>query len=114
DLDAMLRLPLCGEPRAAFCYLRPGAQDDFEGYFSERFSDLFELVPSAQLLEQQLFGRGEPSPRLRDRIGDITVLAKQQAIIKDRLLQERPFTQRGVHGGLSAEELYVPLIMAEP
>ncbi|MFT5721642.1 MAG: hypothetical protein ACI9W6_001958 [Motiliproteus sp.] len=114
ELQALLRLPLCGEPRAAFCYLRPGAQNDFEQYFAQYFGALFEVVASEQLLQQQLFGRGEPSPRLRDRIGDFTVLAKQQAIIKDRLLQERPFSQRAVHGGLSAEELYVPLVMVEP
>ncbi|MEH6471672.1 MAG: alkaline phosphatase family protein [Halopseudomonas sp.] len=114
ELEAMLRLPLCGEPRAAFCYLRPGCQRDFEQYFAEHFADLFEVVASEQLLEQRLFGRGSPSSRLPDRIGDMTVLAKQQAIINDRLLQERPFLQRGVHGGLSAEELYVPLVMAEP
>ncbi|MFT6915012.1 MAG: hypothetical protein ACJAWL_001311 [Motiliproteus sp.] len=114
ELQALLRLPLCGEPRAAFCYLRPGAADDFEQYVAEHFGALFEVVASEQLLQQQLFGRGEPSPRLRDRIGDFTLLAKQQAIIKDRLLHERPFGQRAVHGGLSAEELYVPLVMVEP
>ncbi len=114
ELQALLRLPLCGEPRAAFCYLRPGSQSDFEQYMAEHFSGLFEVVPSEQLLSQQLFGRGAPSSRLADRIGDLTVLAKQQAVIKDRLVQERPFSQRGVHGGLSAEELYVPLVMVEP
>jgi hypothetical protein len=35
-------------------------------------------------------------------------------IVKDRLLTERPFEQIGVHGGLSADELYVPLVIAEP
>ena len=114
ELQALLRLPLCGEPRAAFCYLRPGAERDFEQYFAEYFGTLFEVVASEALLQRQLFGRGVPSRRLADRIGDFTVLAKQQAIIKDRLLQERPFSQRGVHGGLSAEELYVPLVMVEP
>ncbi len=114
ELQALLRLPLCGEPRAAFCYLRPGAEADFQQYFAEHFGALFEVVASEELLQRQLFGRGVPSSRLAERIGDFTVLAKQQAIIKDRLLQERPFRQRGVHGGLSAEELYVPLVLVEP
>lgn len=110
QLLQMLRLPLCGEPRAAFCYLRPDAQSDFEQYMAQYFAGLFDVVSSEQLLEQQLFGRGDPSPRIRERIGDVTVLAKQQATISDRLLQESPFSQRAVHGGLSAQELYVPLI----
>ncbi len=114
QLAKMLRLPLCGEPRAAFCYLRPGAQSDFEQYMQQYFADLFEVCPSEQLLAQNLFGRGAASARIADRIGDVTVLAKKRATIKDRLQQERPFFQRGVHGGLSAQELYVPLVRVEP
>ncbi|MEH6650053.1 MAG: alkaline phosphatase family protein [Motiliproteus sp.] len=113
ELQQLLQLPLCGEPRAAFCYLRSGAQHDFEQYMAQYFAELFDVVPSEQLIEQQFFGRGEPSPRLRQRVGDFTVLARQQAVMTECLLQERPFYQRGVHGGLSAEELYVPLVMAE-
>ena len=114
ELQRMLRLPLCGEPRAAFCYLEPGCERPFEQYLSEHFGALFDVVVSEQLLEQGVFGRGRPSKRLAGRIGDVTVLAKQGAIIKDRLLQEGEFNQVGVHGGLSAEELYVPLVRVEP
>lgn len=112
-LQQMLQLPPCGESRAAFCYLRSGSQHDFEQYMAQYYAELFDVMPSEQLIEQQLFGRGEPSARLRQRVGDFTVLARKQAVMTECLLQESPFNQRGVHGGLSAEELYVPLVMAE-
>ncbi|RDE19931.1 phosphodiesterase [Motiliproteus coralliicola] len=114
EIDGMLRLPLCGEPRVAFCYLRPGAEAEFVDAIEQQAPGLFGAVESEALLEAGLFGRGQPSLRLRERIGDLTLLARDQAIIKDRLLQEDAFNQRGVHGGLSAQELYVPLIVAEP
>jgi hypothetical protein len=31
-------------------------------------------------------------------------------VIRDWILGERPYEQIGVHGGASADELYVPLI----
>lgn len=114
ELQSLLRLPLCGEPRAAFAYLKPGAERAFCDYLDQYFPGLFELYPSQQLLDQGWFGRGVASSRLVDRIGDLCVLARQQAIISDRLIQERPFSQKAVHGGLSAQELDVPLVMIEP
>lgn len=114
EIESMLRLPLCGEPRVAFCYLKPGAEKEFIDAVGQQAPGLFSAVSSDELLEADMFGRGQPSLRLRDRIGDLTLLAHDQAIIKDRLLQETSFNQRGVHGGLSAQELYVPLIVAEP
>jgi hypothetical protein len=40
------------------------------------------------------------------------LLMRDNYVIKDYLLGEHPFTQVGVHGGLSADELDVPLIVA--
>jgi hypothetical protein len=114
DLAAMLLLPLCGEPRAAYCYLREGTRSDFERYVKETFAGRCRAYGSEWLLEQGLFGRGEPSPHFRERIGDYLLMPEGSWIVKDRLLTERPFEQIGVHGGLSADELYVPLVVAEP
>ncbi|MCW8886487.1 MAG: alkaline phosphatase family protein, partial [Motiliproteus sp.] len=113
ELEAMLRLPLCGEPRAAFCYLRPGAKSDFDRYIQEHLSHCLDLFDCDDIVDQGWFGRGAQAPRFRERIGDRLLLPKENWIVKDRLLQESPFDQIGVHGGLSAEELYVPLVIAE-
>lgn len=109
-----LRLPLCGEPRAAFCYLRPGSERDFDQYVELQLADRCQLFDSEALLAEGLFGRGQPGRRFRERIGDRLLIPRDNWIVNDRLLQEPPFDQVGVHGGLSKEELYVPLIVAEP
>lgn len=113
QLAECLRLPLCGEPRVAFCYLKPGFEAQFDRYVREQLGHCLEVYPSQQLLEQHFFGLGEPAPVLAQRIGDRVLLPKGNWVIKDRLLSEKPFSQIGVHGGLSEDELYVPLIQAQ-
>ncbi len=66
------------------------------------------------LLAGEYFGLGEPHPRLADRIGHYVLLMKDNFVLRDRLLGEgeRP-VHVGVHGGTSAAEMYVPLILAQ-
>jgi len=109
ELEDHLLLPLCGEPRAAFCYLREGHGAGFTAYCQEQLGDRVDLVPSRALVERELFGLGREHPRFADRIGDYCLLPRGQGVIHQRLPSERPHTQIGVHGGLSRAELMVPL-----
>ncbi|MBN1237853.1 MAG: alkaline phosphatase family protein [Gammaproteobacteria bacterium] len=108
----MLRLPLCGERRAAYCYLEPGAGARFVDHVEERLGGLAEPRESRGLIESGWFGLGTPHPRLPDRIGDYTLIMKDRATIKDWLLGEPRHTQIGVHGGTSPREMLVPLVVA--
>jgi len=112
ELERCLVLPLCGEPRSAYCYLRSGQESRFEAMAAAAFRDLAEIHDSRALIEQHWFGLGTPHPRLADRIGDRVLVMQQQAIVRDWLAQEKPYALAGVHGGLSREELWVPLITA--
>jgi predicted AlkP superfamily pyrophosphatase or phosphodiesterase len=111
-LSDTLALPLCGERRAAYCYVRPDRRDAFEDYVRQELAGYVTLWPSHDLIDQGYFGLGAPHPRLRDRVGDYTLVAKDNYVVKDWLFAERHYAQIGVHGGLSEQELYVPLILA--
>jgi predicted AlkP superfamily pyrophosphatase or phosphodiesterase len=113
ELREMLSLPLCGEPRAAYCYLRPGRESAFDDYVRSELAGKAVAYPSSELLENNWFGMGTPHPRLSWRIGDRLLLMQGNYIIKDWLAQERRFDLVGVHGGLSEDELRVPLIAFE-
>lgn len=113
-LASCLALPLCGEPRAAFCYLRPHRVNDFVHYCEDVLGDRVSLHPSGDLVDRGLFGRGEPNPALEARIGDFTLLMRDSWVLRDRLPSEKAYTQIGVHGGLSATELQVPLCVIAP
>lgn len=111
-LAECLTLPLCGEPRAAYCYVRPSAARRFERYIVEHLAQACELHPASALIEEGWLGLGPPAARLWERVGDYVLLMKGNRVIKDRLPGEAEFRQRGVHGGVSAAEMYVPLIVA--
>jgi hypothetical protein len=113
ELQRMLMAPLCGEPRFAFAYIHPQRQRDFEQYVAEQFDEQLWLLPSEQLYEAGWFGLGEPHPRLRQRIGHYTLVMKENWTIIGTLPGERAPEHIGVHGGVTAEEMYVPLIYAE-
>lgn len=105
-----LTLPLCGEPRVAYCYVRPARVAQFENYVAEELSQACWMIPAEQAIAENMFGTGTPHPHLYDRIGDYVLLMKENYVIKDLLRGEKAFSQIGVHGGLTADELYVPLV----
>ncbi|MDH3646491.1 MAG: alkaline phosphatase family protein [Gammaproteobacteria bacterium] len=112
-LTAMLDIPLCGEPRAAYCYVHAGEERAFEAYVGAELADSACAIPSKQLMEMGLFGPGKPHPKLKERIGGQTLLMQDNFIIQDKLPGEKRSALIGVHGGLTTEELYVPLVLVE-
>ncbi len=112
ELAQTLTLPLCGEPRFAYCYVRATHLEQFERYVHQRLRGQVDLWRSRDLVDAGFFGLGKPDPRLDLRIGDFVLIPRKGWIIKDRLISEPRFRQLGVHGGLSEEELFVPFCRA--
>lgn len=113
ELARTLSLPLCGDGRAAYCYVHASRRMQFVEYVAAHLDEYVDLRESGGLIGAGYFGLGPPHPRLHQRIGDFTLLARGRAVIKDWLPGEPRYVQVGVHGGMSAQEMYVPLILAE-
>lgn len=111
-LTATLARPLCGERRAAYCYVKPERRSEFEAYVRDELGQAVELFDSAALIEQGWFGPGAPHPQLARRVGDYTLVMKDDWTIKDWLPDEKRHAQLGVHAGTSAAEMRVPLVLA--
>ncbi len=111
-LSALLRFPLCGEPRVAYCYVQQGRVDEFmqraAGWLGARAS----VRPSRQLVEEGWFGPGTPHPRLAERIGDVALVMNGRYTIRDRTPGESRHRHIGNHGGTSEDEMRVPLVVA--
>lgn len=112
ELARMLILPLCGERRAAYCYVELDQRTRFEDYVATHLAAYADLFESEWLIESGYFGLGPAHPRLHERVGHYALVMKHNAVIKDWLLGERRHVQIGVHGGISEQEMYVPLIVA--
>jgi hypothetical protein len=112
-LAELVARPLCGERRAAYCYVRNGCAAQFETYVRQHLAECATLRRSTGLIEGGWFGPGTPDPRLAGRTGDYTLMMKADWTITDWLAGEKRHPQIGVHGGISADEMFVPLIVAE-
>lgn len=113
-LAETLVLPLCGEGRAVYCYVDPAKRALFEAYVAEELGECCVAIEKEALLAGEYFGLGEPHPQLSSRIGHYVLLMKDNFVLRDRLLgeAERP-VHVGVHGGTSAAEMVVPLVLAQ-
>lgn len=111
-LASTLLLPLCGESRVAYCYVQERRREEF-GDCVRSLGPCVDPIESERLLESGYFGFGTPHPRLRERVGDYTLIMRESATIKDWLPGEKRYSHVGVHGGVSREEMLVPLIVAQ-
>jgi len=113
-LAQRLSRPLCGERRMAYAYVKPAAQEGFERCLTEAVGDAVLPVPAQAAVEADWLGPGPRHPRLAQRIGDWVLVLREPWVIIDQVPGERPHDQVGVHGGLSASEMAIPLIYLRP
>lgn len=110
ELKEMLAVPLCGEPRAAYCYVHSGRENEFLDYVREHLNDACRAASTHDMIGGGYFGLGSAHSRLRDRVGDYCLIMKGNYAIRDRLSTERKVKGMiGVHGGDSEDEMYIPL-----
>jgi len=112
-LNDCLSMPLSGDSRAAYCFVHPAKAKEFEAYVMQRLFKSCQLFRSEDLLARGWFGMHKPSRRLKDRIGDYVLVMKDDYAIRDVLPVEEKPSMIGCHGGVSSQEMLVPLIMAE-
>ncbi len=105
-----LTLPLCGEPRTAFAYPRARRTAEFLAYVEGELGQACEVHESEALIAQGWFGPGPVDRRLASRVGEYTLLMRDDWSIVQHLPGERPYALKAVHGGLSEAELKIPLI----
>lgn len=112
-LSETLAMPLSGEPRLAYCYVYPDRREQFETYIHSELNDRLAVYDSQDLVHNEYYGLGVCHPNFTDRVGHYTLMTKSRATIKDWVAGEQSYRHIGVHGGVSADEMYVPLIVME-
>jgi hypothetical protein len=110
QLAALLSRPLCGERRAAYCYVAAENRQAFAAYVGGHLAHCVDLRSSEELIGAGWFGPPPYHRALASRVGDYTLLMKDNWTIKDWLPGEKRYAMLGVHGGVSDDEMRVPLI----
>jgi len=112
-LKQALTLPLCGDVRAAQCYVHPSKAKEFEKYTKTKLKKYCTMHTRKELIKKNYFGLFKPNPKLFDRTGDYTLIMKDNYLIKDFVLGEKKHIHTGNHGGTSKQEMHVPLILID-
>jgi predicted AlkP superfamily pyrophosphatase or phosphodiesterase len=112
ELSSYLDLPLCGEPRAAYCYVREGMANTFTEYIDSQLGYMCELYSSTKLVNENWFGHFEPNKKLHERIGDYTLITKENYYFDQRYSKKESPNYLGLHGGVTEDEMLIPLIIA--
>lgn len=107
DLERCLHILPTGENRMVYLYPRPGRMKVITEYFERAWAGSFTLLGSVQALRAGLFGPGEPTVATSDRLGDLIAVSNTDAYLW-WAPKENPLVGR--HGGLTAEEMIVPLL----
>lgn len=108
-----LAMPLSGEPRVVYCYVKSQKIKEFENYVKTEFKNSCDLYKNSDLIKSNYFGLFKPNEKLKDRIGDYILIMKENYIMKDFVFGEEQHIHIGNHGGVSKEEMFVPLIVIE-
>ena len=98
-----------GEPSVPFFHIHPEKRDEFLSLWERDFASAFQLISCEEVESLGLLGPGEYSPMLKSRLGDYIGISKDGSIftVKDK----RSFPFIGIHGGVSHQEMMVPLIV---
>jgi hypothetical protein len=95
-----------GEHRFSYLHIRPGQREAILEYIERTWPRSFYHLNAHHALEVGLFGPGEPARESHHRIGDQIIISKNDNYF---WWDPAPNTLRGRHGGLSFDEMVVPL-----
>ncbi len=110
-LSGLLRYPLCGESRLAFCHVQEGRVREFMQRAEDWLGSRGQVRPSRELADEGWFGGGDPHPRFAERIGDVALVMHGRTSVKDWVAGEPRHRLVGHHGGVSEDEILIPLIV---
>ncbi|MBA3848103.1 MAG: alkaline phosphatase family protein, partial [Planctomycetes bacterium] len=111
-LIAELLAPPSAEARTPVFHVRPGRHDEFRARFADELGEWFAALSIDEVEELGLLGPGPLSARARRRFGDYVGVSAQPHTVTYVPAGGSAHRNRGVHAGLTPDEMLVPLILA--
>ena len=103
---------LGGEPRVRYLYMRPEVIDETRSQWQEYFGEKVLIYSREESIAAGLFGPTVEEKNL-ERIGDLVVIANDKLILVEPDREELQLAMVGHHGGITAAETEIPLLMAQ-
>ena len=114
ELQSCLAHPISLDPRGACFKLKPGKDRAFRAAF-QKYEPDFALFPSQKLIQKGVFGDFKLHPAYQKYLGDYIAIGKNTAkmavFVKRDQYRKGHTLYRGIHTGLTADEMMVPVIV---
>jgi len=107
QLRSLLRNPIAGEPRLAF--LHTDQPDRVRQHLERRYPDTFFFLDREEAIAAGLFGRGDPDVA-RHRVGEVLAMLGGDRAASIVRVDGQTFRHRGSHGGMSPQEMQIPVL----
>lgn len=108
-IDCLHMMPT-GESRLPYLYLRPGQEAKVRQLIEQYWPGRFLVLRSEEALQLGLFGPAPYHTEILSRLGDLVLIARENAFLYWPLKENRLV---GRHGGMHEKEMFVPLLMLE-
>jgi class 3 adenylate cyclase len=108
ELRALLRNPIAGEPRVVFLHTDRAA--DVKAYLEHAYPGTFFLIDREDAIEAGLFGRGDPT-LVRKRVGEVLAMVSDDRGASVVRVDGQVVRHRGSHGGMTADEMRIPVLL---
>lgn len=98
------------EPRTVNFFVKEGMKQRFEKEFNKLFGDDFILVSKQKVIDRKLFGDGLQHKKFDSCLGDYLAIATSDKCIDNTYSEPQ---LKGLHAGLTEDEVFIPLIVVE-
>jgi hypothetical protein len=107
------RIPPWGSARDAFVSVDETRLDEMKAYLTHKLEGVASVLKTKDAIKQGLFGINEPTRKFRRRVGNLMILPHGTNTVWFRYRKGDSLDLRGHHGGLSQDEMTIPLAAAK-
>jgi type I phosphodiesterase/nucleotide pyrophosphatase len=107
QLRGLLRNPIAGEPRLAF--LHTDQPERVKQHLERRYPDTFFVFDRDEAIAAGLFGSGDPEVARR-RVGEVCAMLGDDRAASIVRVDGQVFRHKGSHGGMSPDEMKIPVL----
>lgn len=106
------RVPPWGSARDAYLRVEDGELDRTRDYLEKKLEGVASVLTTEDAIRRGIFGINNPSRKFRKRIGNLMILPHGNRTVWYRYRKGDSLSLRGHHGGLSKDEMTIPLAVA--
>lgn len=107
------KIPPWGSPRDSYMQVSRSLLDETQDYLAKKLEGVATVLKTEDAIEDGLFGLREPTGKFRRRVGNLMVLPHGTNAVWFEYEKESVRDLKGHHGGLSGDEMTIPLAAAK-